>query len=74
MTAAQPALRTRGIRARDAVRHASRLQQPRACSVVAFPYPASGDPNIIGEHEVPPVRCQCCNAPIAWSIIKGWAS
>jgi hypothetical protein len=36
------------------------------------PWPLSGDPNIIGEHEVPPVKCQCCNAVIPWAIIKGW--
>jgi hypothetical protein len=36
------------------------------------PWPLSGDPNIIGEHEVPPVRCGCCDAVIPWSIIKGW--
>jgi hypothetical protein len=35
-------------------------------------YPTSGDPNIIGEHEVPPVCCQRCGHKIPWRIIKGW--
>lgn len=35
-------------------------------------YPTSGDPNMIGEHEVAPVLCPCCEAPIPWKIIKGY--
>lgn len=30
------------------------------------------NPLIIGEHEVEPVRCQCCGTQIPWSTIKGW--
>jgi hypothetical protein len=40
--------------------------------VVPFGYPTSGDPNIAGEHEVPPVRCPCCNHALPWALIKGW--
>lgn len=35
-------------------------------------YPTSGDPNIIGEHEVEPVKCPCCGEAMPWPLIKGW--
>lgn len=59
--------------ATDAERLA-RLEQLRAEleAAVPFGYPTSGDPNIIGEHEVAPVRCPGCKAPLPWSLIKGW--
>jgi hypothetical protein len=35
-------------------------------------YPVCADPNIIGEHEVPPVLCTQCSEKIPWAAIKGW--
>lgn len=35
-------------------------------------FPTSGDPNIIGEHEVPPVCCPHCSKIVPWALIKGW--
>jgi hypothetical protein len=35
-------------------------------------YPTSGDPNIIGEHEVPPVCCPHCRKTLPWQLLKGW--
>ena len=50
---------------------------PRADNVINLRlpksgYPTSGDPNIIGEHEVPPVCCPHCRKAVPWAIIKGW--
>jgi hypothetical protein len=43
-------------------------EQPRP----GRPYPVSGDPNIIGEHEVRPLCCPHCNGQLPWALIKGW--
>lgn len=32
----------------------------------------SGDPNVIGEHEVPAVHCPHCRRALPWALIKGW--
>jgi hypothetical protein len=32
----------------------------------------SGDPNIIGEHEVDPVCCPFCERSLPWALIKDW--
>lgn len=52
----------------------ARLDQLRAelAATVPFGYPTSGNPNIVGEHEVAPVRCPCCQSPLPWPLIKGW--
>jgi hypothetical protein len=58
--------------------NAARMERDRVAyqehrrSVVPFGYPTSGNPNIIGEHEVAPVRCPCCNHALPWALIKGW--
>lgn len=51
-----------------------RLEQLRAEleATVPFGYPTSGDPDIIGEHEVAPLLCPCCRSPLPWPLIKGW--
>lgn len=65
------------LRAELEAHHADNIRRRelgrRAIGRVAWPlYPTSGDPNIIGEHEVAPVRCPCCNEPLPWPLIKGW--
>jgi len=35
-------------------------------------YEKGFDPDLIGEHEVKPVRCPCCGHAIPWALIKGY--
>ena len=47
------------------------LRNPRL-QAQAGPFPTSGDPLIIGEHEVAPVRCCHCDQALPWPLVKGW--
>lgn len=52
--------------------HLAVVRAPRDREMMLKGIVPSFDPLIAGEHEVDPVRCQCCGAQIPWRIIKGW--
>lgn len=49
-----------------------RYDQVKELQAKAGPYPTSGNPLIIGEHEVRPVCCEGCGRAVPWDLIKGW--
>jgi hypothetical protein len=64
--------RTRGIRSKDVLRSVEQERTRQRLMRLNQERTLTPDPNLIGEHEVEPVRCQCCRSPIPWATIKGW--